>query len=404
MYIRSAASLALGLALAFVISPAAASVLNPPTVEARRAFVTSSTHTGNLGGLAGADAICQQRASEGLLPNPSGFVAFLSDSTTDAYCHVHGLLGTRADNCGLATLPTDAGPWVRTDGFPFADRIDGALDPVACVFSPLALDEHGVLVSHVVPVWTNTDTLGAFHSSYPSPCSDWTSTTGNAGHGEDWSTSQSWVSAGGLSCSIAARLYCVESGPAKPLPPHRSGGALVFVTSTGSDGNLGELAGADALCVARATAAGLPAPTSFVAWLSDAAVDAIARLTYDGPWVRLDGVLVATGKADLVDETLHAPINLTETGEYLGNWGVWSGTLHSGNGTGSTCSGWATGAAGVSAHYGRANSATYSWTYFSTASCNSNFRLYCFSNFPAIVFVDDFESSDSLAWSATVTP
>lgn len=386
-------------ALAALSAQAFASVLNPP--EVRRAFVTSSTHTGNLGGLAGADAICQQRASEALLPNASSFVAFLSDSTTDAYCHAHGLIGTRAGNCGLATLPTGAGPWVRTDGFPFAERIDRALDPVAGVLAPLARDEHGVLVSPIVPVWTNSDTLGAFDSSYPASCSDWTSTAGDAAHGEDWSTSQSWVSAGGLACSIAARLYCVEPGPALPLPPHRSGGALVFVTSTGSNGNLGELAGADAICVARATAAGLPAPASFVAWLSDAATDAIARLTYDGPWVRLDGVLVAAGKADLVDETLHAPINLTETGEFLGNWGVWSGSHYTGTGTGSNCSGWATGAAGVSAHYGRANSAAYNWTYLSTGPCNSNLRLYCFSNFPAIVFVDDFESSDTLAWSAT---
>jgi len=392
------------LALAGLCVPAASEDPRNPPPAVRRAFVTSSAHTGNLGGLAGADAICQQRAAEGLLPNPSGFVAFLSDSTTDAYCHVHGLLGTRADNCGLATLPTDAGPWVRPDGFPFADRIDVALDPVACVLAPLAVDEHGAYVPPYVPVWTDTDSLGALHSSYPVPCSDWISTSGSAESGDVWSTSQSWLATGSLSCSVAARLYCLETGPAKPLPPYRSGGALAFLTSTASHGDLGGLAGADALCVARATAAGLPAPTTFVAWLSDGSSDAIDRLTYDGPWIRLDGVQVAAGKSDLADQTLHAPINLTETGVYLGNWGVWSGTLSNGTSSGQSCANWTTGGAGASAHYGIANKASLGWTYYSTSICSSSFRLYCLSNFPAIIFVDDFESSDSLAWSATVTP
>ena len=51
------------------------------------AFVTSSTHTGNLGGLAGADAICDGLAAgvTAPLPLPTGdYVAWLSSSLEDA--------------------------------------------------------------------------------------------------------------------------------------------------------------------------------------------------------------------------------------------------------------------------------------------------------------------------------
>lgn len=375
---------------------------NPP--EVRRAFVTSSTHTGNLGGLAGADAICQQRASEALLPNAGGYVAYISDSTTDAYCHVHGLIGKRASNCGQATLPADVGPWVRTDGFPFAARIDEALAPTGHVYAPPCHDELGDPVGIWVQYWTSTVDTGEVHPTFSAPCSDWTSEDGSAGSGLSWSTTTSFSYGGSMACSTARPLLCLEAGFAVPLPPHRSGGAQVFLTAAPSTGALGGLPGADAKCVAAATAAGLPAPWSFVAWLSDSGSDARDRLTYDGPWVRLDGVLVASGKSDLVDGTLHAPINLTETGAWLGYYGVWTGTQSGGTYLGTDCEGWTSSAAATQGRYGAANRANPNWTSNATLACDYGGRLYCFSNFPAIVFVDDFESSGTLAWSATVTP
>src|SRR6188768_570424 len=91
----------------------------------RRMFVTSVSGTGDLGswpaagiatGLAAGDAICQARASAASLPNPSGYRAWLSDSTDDAYCRIHMLTGKLSANCGQPTLPASAGPWRRTDG------------------------------------------------------------------------------------------------------------------------------------------------------------------------------------------------------------------------------------------------------------------------------------------------
>ena len=388
-------------ALALIASPALAAVLSPSTPETRRAFVTSSTHTGNLGGLAGADAICQQRASEGLLPNPGNFVAFLSDSTTDAYCHVHGLIGKRADNCGLPTLPTDVGPWVRTDGFPFAARIDQALAPTGHVYAQPCHDELGNPVGAFTQTWTSTVDTGEVHPSYSVPCSDWTSEDGSAGSGMSWSTTTGFSYSGAMPCSTAHPLLCLEGGSAAPLPPHRAGGAQVFLTAAPTTGALGGTAGADAKCVAAATAAGLPAPGSFVAWISASGSHAKDRLTYDGPWIRLDGVLVANGKSDLLDGTLHAPINLTETGAWLGYLGVWTATQSNGNYLGTDCDGWTSSSAGTQGRYGAANRANQNWSSSATIACDYGGRIFCFSNFPAIVFVDDFESSDSLAWDVT---
>ena len=117
------------------------------------AFATSTTGSGDLhswaevagtglSGLAAADAICQTRAAAGGLDAPEEFVAWLSDRDDDAYCRVFGLHGKRADHCGLPADPVGAGPWLRSDGVPFAATIETALaDNV--VYSTLNVDESG---------------------------------------------------------------------------------------------------------------------------------------------------------------------------------------------------------------------------------------------------------------------
>ncbi|MBI5194666.1 MAG: Ig-like domain-containing protein [Nitrospirae bacterium] len=92
----------------------------------RIAFVTSGRGNGNLStwadagektGIAAGDTICQARANAAGLSGT--YAAWLSDSTNDAYCHIHNLTGKKADNCGQTTLPAEAGPWLRMDGLPF---------------------------------------------------------------------------------------------------------------------------------------------------------------------------------------------------------------------------------------------------------------------------------------------
>ena len=91
----------------------------------RLAFVTSVQGTANLqsqvdsGGHTGPGrGRCHLRrlSHGGELPAPDQFVAWLSDSSDDAYCRLHGLHGQRAGNCGQASLPKSGGPRSSVDG------------------------------------------------------------------------------------------------------------------------------------------------------------------------------------------------------------------------------------------------------------------------------------------------
>ncbi len=408
---RSAAAVVLVVGLGAGTAIAGAQSEEPEIVPPRRAFVTSTVYTGALGGLAGADAKCQEQATAAGLSNPTGFVAWLSDSVTDAYCHVHGFAGKRADNCGEAALPAAAGPWVRVDGFPFADRIDRALFPTERVVAPLHLTETGAAIGAFAAVWSGTDDLGQLYAGNPTPCTDWSvADAASVAIGASWATTVGWLSYGLANCSSSWGLVCLETGAAAPLPAHRSGGALAFVTSIDGTGDLGSwpeagdatgLDAGDAICRALATAAGLPAPDSFFAWLSTTTVDAVNRLAYDGPWIRIDGVKIADSKADLTDGTLRVPVGQSETGVYLSNHPVWTGTTSAGVAETTRCGDWML-ADATQGKNGWANLANQLWTAKNDAACSSTWlRLYCFSDFPAVVFVDDFESAQSDAWSLT---
>jgi hypothetical protein len=93
----------------------------------------------------------------------------------------------------------------------------------------------------------------------------------------------------------------------------------VFVTSTTYDGNLGGLAGADAKCQARASAASLPG--TYKAWLSDSTVSAGDRMTHStGAYKLKNGTVVATNWTDLTDGSLASPISHDEFGNPAGEY------------------------------------------------------------------------------------
>jgi hypothetical protein len=86
----------------------------------------------------------------------------------------------------------------------------------------------------------------------------------------------------------------------------------VFVTSTKQDGALGGLAGADAVCQARADAATLGG--TWTAWLSDSDTNAENRIA-DAQYRLIDGTtVVATSLADLTDGSLTHAISMDENG------------------------------------------------------------------------------------------
>lgn len=115
----------------------------------------------------------------------------------------------------------------------------------------------------------------------------------------------------------------------------------VFLTHTSINGNMGGLAGADALCAAEASAAGLSG--TYKAWLSDDSTSAASRLTHSSyPYKEVDGTLIANNWDDLVDGGLQAPINKDATGANSGsiNSFVWTGSNPDGSITGTSCTNW----------------------------------------------------------------
>ncbi len=384
----------------------------------RIAFATSVTGNGNLGtwpdaggnnGLQAADAICQARATAAGLANPGDFVAWLSDSSDDAYCRIHGLSGTKAGNCGQAALPTSAGPWVRMDGYAFAPAIGEALGNNGVIYGPVTFDEFGAIPAQSL-IFTETTMAGTYAAQTSAACGDWTSTTDNVEYGDLTSGTVAWTAGGTTACFSNIRLLCMQTGSGDPLPPYWRQGAKVFVTTATGAGNLGTwpeaggavgIAAGNTICQARATATGLADPLSYRAWLSGSTNNAISQLALDGPWSRLDGVLIAMSKADLTDGQLLAPPNIDDSGTYLGNIGVWTGTTSTGMASPNTCSDWSDGTSstGVSGSTYRSNSW---WTEFGGGSgCTAPFHLYCFSNSITDLFFNDFESANTAAWSAT---
>ncbi|MDC0715626.1 DUF4215 domain-containing protein [Nannocystis bainbridge] len=162
---------------------------------------------------------------------------------------------------------------------------------------------------------------------------------------------------------------------------------LVFVTSQMYTGNLGGLAGGDARCQQLADAAGLPG--TYLAWLSDVAASPASRMTHaDVPYVLPNGTKVADDWADLTDNSLDAPINVTELGGPApigdticaggGYATVYTGT--SADGTLSwihdTCENWQSETA--NAYWGHADAVNQSWTKWCTSGkCSWKSALYC---------------------------
>jgi hypothetical protein len=160
------------------------------------------------------------------------------------------------------------------------------------------------------------------------------------------------------------------------------GPCLVFLTSTSQQGNVGGLAGADAICQQLAQAASLPGV--FMAWLSDAAQSPATRFVQSpGPYVRVDGVTIADNWADLTDGTLDAPITVAENGAVFNavNGRSWTHTLANGTAGGvlnQACANWTSNDVGGHGDEGQVTATSDNWTDLASGTCNNNFHLYCF--------------------------
>ena len=135
-----------------------------------------------------------------------------------------------------------------------------------------------------------------------------------------------------------------------------------------------DLSGADAVCMARAQAAGLAG--TFVAFLSTSTINARDRLAGSRGWVRVDGKPVLDSNDDIASGKIYYPIVLDENGSYVDQVRVVTGTLGTGNGPGGCSDYTTTGTVGV----GLASSTSFDWLDHAgnSVQCNSAQRIYCF--------------------------
>jgi hypothetical protein len=181
------------------------------------------------------------------------------------------------------------------------------------------------------------------------------------------------------------------------LNTHRIGGPppswcpeirFVFVGfPSGPSPAISGIADVDALCNDEAAAAGLPG--SYKAWLSDSTSDARDRLTHhSGPYVRVDGVIVADNWTDLTDGSLQSPIDVTADGQGGPSTApVWTGTDTSGVKIGSDpgdfCGDWTGLPFGVTGTEGGMWAQDSEWTdFFRLSLCDpwptTGYGYYCF--------------------------
>ncbi len=154
----------------------------------------------------------------------------------------------------------------------------------------------------------------------------------------------------------------------------------VFVTASSFAADFAGLAGADALCQAEATAAGLPSPMAFHAWLSDSRSSPVSRfVTRDARYVLVDGTAIASSWADLTDGSLAHGIDRSADGTPITD-GVWTATLVDGTGAGfgTYCDDWSS-TQKTPTYLGFTSGTDEFWTYAPLPTdCSDGARLYCF--------------------------
>jgi hypothetical protein len=168
---------------------------------------------------------------------------------------------------------------------------------------------------------------------------------------------------------------------------------IVFVTSDPYTGDLvsaaNDLAGSEVFGTEQGLEAGDyicndhaanadpdPLPGKYVAWLSKPGSNAKDRLTPgSGPFVKLDGEVVADDIYDLTHPPLQSPIDINEDGDGK-NAPVMTGTSPAGLYSGNSCDGWNTTDSTVD--WGFSYEIDSTWTLHDNFYCHLNYRLYCF--------------------------
>ena len=306
-----------------------------------RVFMTSTTYTANFGGIATADAACQDHADTAGLDG--SFIALLGDDVIKPLDRVAGARG-----------------WVDVAGWPIVD--DPATWLTGGMFHPMHRDERGLVGS-----------AQAWFGAGLSTCASWTSVD-VALNGGVVSSRQSWFAFLVQTCSVSASLVCVETASTVPVAPAITQGRYIFQTTTMWTPG-GGLAAADAVCQSEAMTAGLPG--TYLALLATSTADGFARMAMSGaPWTRVDGIAVAATAADLagpLPAVLDSFTILDATGTPHPTQGnVWVGSATD------NCSDWTSSAATRTGEQGDPRSVSRSsWSGWGTRTCNLANPLLC---------------------------
>ena len=380
---------------------------NQSHAVAARMFVTSESGGGDIArwasangeeGVAAADRICQAAAQSSNLEGD--FVAWISDYKSDAYCRLLGLEGFKNNDCGGLSQDRRAGPWVRLDGNPFAAELDALVDNNQIYTSP-SIDENGWQLDRREILWTGTSVTGEGRrqgdGAKISDCDNWSTIDFSKSGlmGTSSKTVGDWTEDRFESCSSNGHLLCMEQAAKAEVPDAKLKGKTVFVSSTGGSGKIGswipenELEGlqaADYVCQVNAKDAKLSNPENYKAWLSvDGEVDAIDRVGSEGPWVRIDGVLIARNKEQLLNSLLNTSISVNEIGHYDWNFVLTGTEAHTGEAAigDKHCNGWESNGSESHAAIGFSIATDSDWSHVkgyspSGACAYPDYRLYCF--------------------------
>lgn len=333
------------------------------TPEFNRVFVTSTTHAGDFGGLAGGDAICATRATAAGLPGT--YVAWLSVTGVNASSR----LGT-------------ARGFVRVDGKPFANSVADIL--ANRIFNPLRIAENGADVSFgqfplAVTVYTGTLGNGTVATGFT--CSDFTTTDGSARRGNLVGGPEAWTARQNSNCTSSRHLYCfqIDHSGADLVPAPTSGNIAFVSTKSFLPGPEVGIAGADALCASEAAAATLPG--TYKALLATTTASAASRMTLASLYVRPDGMPIASGTTIAAGGSLDSGIWQRADGTYVpsaGDLAYTGASQPSAVGTAtSTCDDW-TSTASVGAIIGAVTFADSTWwNTASNGSCANEIAVYC---------------------------
>lgn len=345
--------------------------------------------------------------SSGPVPNGAFGATWYGDAHCEMLAGAANLRGTwhawLSDTTEDAIDRVSDGPYRRVDGPVIAPDVAGLTDGMLTV--PIEIVE--LNLQSVSPVYTGT---------YPSGrasqwrCGDWANVATVADAGTSNQVDSRWTTASLQACGNPARLYCFQDDcPGQPAvdfmnDPQNCGACanpcpgtcvfgqcqgLAFVTSTPYDGTLlgaiagGGLADADQICNAAAQAVTPKLlPGTYRAWLSTDSVDAWTRIL-DQPYLRVDGLVVASSLPQLLGSALETPLMITEQGTITPAPAVWTGTNDDGTlGGPSPCSNWT--AASGNASAGAIGATGPGWSNAGLAPCATQYPIFCFQTGPVV--------------------